>query len=125
MIRDIYPYPAYKPSGLPWLADVPEHWDVRRFKVFYREVDERSSTGSEELLSVSHKTGVTPRKRNVTMFLAESNVGYKVCRPGDIVVNTMWAYMAALGVARQDRFGQPFLRRIPPASPQKPEPGLH
>ena len=33
------------------------------------------------------------------MFLAESNVGYKLCRPGDIVINTMWAYMAALGVA--------------------------
>ncbi len=23
-------YPAYKPSGVPWLGDVPEHWDVRR-----------------------------------------------------------------------------------------------
>ena len=95
------PYPAYRPSGAPWIGDVPEHWDMRRFKVFYREVDERSSTGSEELMSVSHKTGVTPRKQNVTMFLAESNVGYKVCRPGDIVINTMWAYMAALGVAWQ------------------------
>ena len=94
-------YPAYKPSGVPWLTDVPEHWDLRRFKFFYREADERSSTGSEELMSVSHKTGVTPRKQNVTMFLAESNVGYKVCRPGDIVINTMWAYMAALGVAWQ------------------------
>ena len=20
------PYPAYKPSGFPWLGDVPEHW---------------------------------------------------------------------------------------------------
>ena len=52
-------------------------------------------------MSVSHKTGVTPRKKNVTMFLAESNVGYKMCRAGDIAINTMWAYMAALGVARQ------------------------
>ena len=32
-------------------------------------------------MSVSHKTGVTPRKKNVTMFLAASNVGYKLC-PG-------------------------------------------
>ena len=82
-------YPVYKPSGVPWLGDVPEHWDVRRVKFFFREVDERSTTGSEDLMSVSHKTGVTPRKQNVTMFLAESNVGYKVCRPGDIVINTM------------------------------------
>ena len=26
----LHPYPAYKPSGVPWLGDVPEHWDVRR-----------------------------------------------------------------------------------------------
>ena len=100
-------YFTYKPPGVSWLGDVPEHWEVRRIKALYREVDERSTTGSEELMSVSHKTGVTPRKQNVTMFLAESNVGYKVCRPGDIVVNTMWAYMAALGVARQEGLVSP------------------
>ncbi len=25
-------YPAYKPSGDPWLGDIPEHWEVRRLK---------------------------------------------------------------------------------------------
>ncbi|MEX8503047.1 MAG: restriction endonuclease subunit S [Leptothrix ochracea] len=25
-------YPAYKPSGVPWLGDVPEHWEVKRLK---------------------------------------------------------------------------------------------
>ena len=24
------PYPTYKPSGVPWLGDVPDHWEVRR-----------------------------------------------------------------------------------------------
>ena len=100
-------YPACKPSGVPWLGGMPAHWEARRAKTLYREVDERSTTGTEELMSVSHKTGVTPRKQNVTMFLAESNVGYKVCRPGDIVINTMWAYMAALGVARQEGLVSP------------------
>ena len=107
MTPTLHPYLSYKPPSVPWLGDVPAHWDLRRFKFFYREVDERSSTGSEELMSVSHKTGVTPRKRNVTMFLAESNVGYKLCRPGDIVINTMWAYMAALGVAWQEGMVSP------------------
>ena len=58
-------------------------------------------------MSVSHITGVTPRKKSVTMFLAESNIGYKLCRPGDIVINTMWAFMAALGVARQNGLVSP------------------
>jgi type I restriction enzyme S subunit len=102
MIRGLKPYPEYKNSGVPWLGEVPAHWNVQRAKFFMHEVDERSLTGDEELLSVSHKTGVTPRReKNVTMFLAESNVGYKLCRPGDVVVNTMWAWMAAIGVARQ------------------------
>ena len=58
-------------------------------------------------MSVSHITGVTPRKKSVTMFMAESNVGYKLCRPGDIVINTMWAFMAALGVAQQNGLVSP------------------
>ena len=99
--RGLDPNVRLKPSGVEWLGDVPEHWEIRRAKYLYKEVNERSETGAEQLLSVSHRTGVTQRKSNVTMFLAESNVGHKICQPGDIVINTMWAYMAALGVARQ------------------------
>jgi type I restriction enzyme, S subunit len=101
MTSDLRPYPQYEDSGLPWLAQIPAHWQEKRAKYFYREVDERSSAGEEELLSVSHKTGVTPRPQHVTMFKAESNVGHKICRPGDLAINTMWAFMGALGVAKQ------------------------
>jgi type I restriction enzyme S subunit len=102
MIRDLKPYPAYKDSGVPWLQNMPEHWGEKRAKYFFREVEERSIAGKEELLSVSHLTGVTPRsQKNVTMFLAESTVGHKLCQSGDVVVNTMWAWMGALGVAKQ------------------------
>ena len=30
MIAEFKPYPAMKPSGVEWLGEVPEHWDVRR-----------------------------------------------------------------------------------------------
>ena len=101
-VRTGKPYSDYKPSGVEWLGEVPAHWNLRPAKWYFREVDERSGTGWEELLSVSHITGVTPRsEKNVTMFEAESNAGHKLCRPGDLVINTMWAWMAALGVARQ------------------------
>jgi type I restriction enzyme S subunit len=101
VIGELKPYPAYKDSGLDWLGTIPSHWGLLRAKRLFREVDERSKTGQEELLSVSHLTGVTPRRlKNVTMFMAESNVGHKLCRPGDLVINTLWAWMAALGVTR-------------------------
>ena len=53
------------------------------------------------MLTVSHITGVTPRsEKDVTMFEAESKEGYKVCRPGDLVINTLWAWMGAMGISR-------------------------
>ena len=24
-------YPKYKPSGVEWLGDVPEHWEIKKF----------------------------------------------------------------------------------------------
>ena len=33
-VRTGRPYPAYKPSGVEWLGDVPEHWERARLKAF-------------------------------------------------------------------------------------------
>ena len=89
-----------KDSGLRWLGRVPEHWQVKRARYYFREVDERSKTGEEELLSVSHMTGVTPRsEKTITMFKAESYEGSKTCKPDDLVINIMWAWMGAMGVS--------------------------
>lgn len=75
MIDGLKPYSKYKRSKLRWLHEIPSQWIELRAKYLFREVDERSSSGNEELLSVSHKTGVTPRsQKTVTMFLAESNL---------------------------------------------------
>jgi len=91
---------AYQGSGLSWLGEIPADWNLIRAKYVLREIDERSTTGDEELLSVSHLTGVTPRsEKNVNMFLAEDYSGSKLCRPNDLVINTMWAWMGALGVS--------------------------
>lgn len=91
---------AMRNSGVPWLGQVPKHWDVKRTRWLFRERDLRSETGDEELLTVSHITGVTPRaEKDVNMFEAETNEGYKVCLAGDLVINTLWAWMGAMGVA--------------------------
>ena len=98
--RGLDPSVPLKDSGIPWLGEIPEHWEVHRAKHLFREIDERSTLGSEELLSVSHMTGVTPRsQKSITMFKAASYAGHKLCQPGDLVVNTMWAWMGALGTS--------------------------
>ena len=98
--KGLNPDVPMKDSGVEWLGEVPEHWDVLRNKAVFREIDSRSSSGDGELLSVSHLTGVTPRsEKNVNMTMAETLVGYKTCNSGDLVINTMWAWMGALGVS--------------------------
>lgn len=94
-------YERYKDSGVEWLGDIPEHWEVEKGLRYLFETEDRSVKGDEELLSVSHLTGVTPRsEKNITMFMAESYEGSKLCDVGDIAINTMWAWMSALGVSK-------------------------
>lgn len=102
------PYPEYKQAKVNWLGKIPAHWSENRAKYHLKEIDDRSLSGEEEMLSVSHITGVTPRsEKNVTMFKAETNVGQKRCQPGDLVINTMWAWMSALGVSRHEGIVSP------------------
>ncbi|MGA2804540.1 MAG: restriction endonuclease subunit S, partial [Acidimicrobiales bacterium] len=100
MITDLAPYAAYKDSGLPWLGSIPEQWTVKRVKNLFRCIDVRSSTGDEELLTVSSSRGVIPRRlTTVTMFKAESYIGHKLCWPNDLVINSLWAWARGLGVS--------------------------
>lgn len=92
---------SMKESGVEWLGRIPKNWDVKKGKQLFRETNERSVTGEEELLTVSHITGVTPRKnKNVNMFMSESLVDYKICHEGDIAANTMWMWQGAIGVSK-------------------------
>lgn len=101
--KGINPDVKMKDSGVEWLGDIPEHWMSRRAKYLFKIEDLRSKTGKEELLSVSHLTGVTPRsQKSINMFLAESYVGSKICKPGFIAINTMWAWMASIGVSKYE-----------------------
>jgi type I restriction enzyme, S subunit len=99
--RRFTPYPEYKDSGVPWLDKLPATWSISRGKGIFRVIDVRSATGDEELLTVSSSDGVVPRsQKTVTMFMAESYVGHKLCWPGDLVINSLWAWMQGLGFSR-------------------------
>jgi type I restriction enzyme S subunit len=98
--RGLDPNVPLRDSGIPWLGKIPIHWQTERARWIFRERDQRSEIGEEELLTVSHLTGVTPRsEKNVNMFEAETKEGYKICHKDDLVINTMWAWMGAMGVS--------------------------
>ena len=98
--RGLDPNVPLKPSGQEWLGEIPAHWRVERAKNLFTVRDERSDDGSEELLTVSHITGVTSRsEKDVYMFEADDKAGYKRCMPGDLAINTLWAWMGAMGIS--------------------------
>lgn len=87
-----------------WLGAFPEHWQVLRIKNLFQEMENRSETGSEELLSVSHYTGVTLKRESLEneddhISNAESLIGYKLVEQQDLVINIMLAWNGSLGIS--------------------------
>ena len=124
--KGLNPHAPMKPSGIEWLGDVPEHWDCVRNKVVFEEISERSISEEGELMTVSHITGVTPRsQKDVNMFLAETLDGYKKCRRGDLVINTMWAWMGALGCSPCDGLVSPAYNIYRPRNARRLSPAYY
>ncbi len=97
-------YTKYKPSDVKWIGEIPENWNVRRIKYLFKEIDQRSTSENEELLSVSQYTGVKPKKDclesdNEKITNAESLEGYKRVSKNDLVINIMLAWNGSLGVS--------------------------
>lgn len=101
-------YPSYRVSGLPWVPQVPEGWQVlRNGRLFGHRVE----TGFPDLpiLEVSLRTGVRVRdmdnlKRKQVMSQKEK---YKRAVKGDIAYNMMRMWQGAVGPAPEDGLVSP------------------
>ena len=102
------PYPAYKPSGVPWLGTMPEHWEVKRGKWLFRKM-ERPVRDADEVVTCFRDGTVTLRKNRRTEGFTESlqEIGYQSIRKGDLVIHQMDAFAGAVGVSDSDGKGTP------------------
>jgi len=73
MIEDLKPYPQYKDSGLPWLGEVPVHWEIARSKRLFRQRKEFANPEDQQL-SATQAYGVIPQA------LYEKRTGYRVVK---------------------------------------------
>jgi len=98
-------------AGTEWMPNVPEHWQLIRIKNLFNEIDKRSVSGKEDLLSVSQYTGVTPRKDSFEegkeITNAKTLKGYKIVEQGDLVVNIMLAWNGCLGISNYNGITSP------------------
>ena len=56
--RGLDPNVRLKPSGVEWLGDVPEHWEIRRLKSMVRRIDQGVSPQADNYLSDGTAWGV-------------------------------------------------------------------
>ncbi len=115
--QGVNPGARLKPSGVEWLGDVPEHWEVRRLKTLFREVNKRSETGTETLLSLRMYQGLVPHEDVSDKPIPPSAlVGYKHVVPGQLVMNRMRAAIGIFGVPTQAGLVSPDYAVFVPAS---------
>lgn len=85
-------YPNFQPLRSRWVPRVPEHWSLLRAKNFLREIDERSKTGEETLLSMRMHQGLVPHNDvSVKRIAPKDLIGYKKAQPNELVLNRMQA----------------------------------
>ena len=97
--KGLNPDAPMKDSGVEWLGEVPEHWEVLPAKRFFKLVAEPAASNNDyELLSVYTAIGVRPRKDlEQKGNKASTTDGYWKVEKGDIVVNKLLAWMGAVG----------------------------
>ena len=93
-------YPRYKDSGVEWLGEVPEHWDVQSLRAVAGLYVEKNQPDLP-VLSVYREYGVILKDSRDDNHNATSldTSNYKVVRPGDLAVNKMKAWQGSLGVS--------------------------
>ncbi|RUU09725.1 restriction endonuclease subunit S, partial [Mesorhizobium sp. M6A.T.Ca.TU.002.02.2.1] len=100
MIDGLRAYPQMRPTGVPWLPEMPAHWDVRRIKTLLEEIDNRSKAGEERLLSLRMRQGLVDHvEAGGRLIPPESLVGFKIVEVGQVVMNRMRAAAGLFGVA--------------------------
>ena len=121
-VRTGEPYPSYKDSGVKWLRKVPSHWEVRRARYIFREIDRRSPDGSEQRLSMSQSLGLVPSHlvENRTL-VSENYAGGKLCRVGDLVLNRLKAHLGVFAHAQQSGIISPDYTVLRPNKEAKTE----
>lgn len=92
-------YPAYKNSGIKWLGEVPEHWEMRRLGFYFEERREKVSDKDFEALSVT-KNGIVPQLE--TAAKTDDNDNRKKVCAGDFVINSRSDRKGSGGLSDRD-----------------------
>jgi len=92
--KGLDPNAKLKDSGVEWIGEIPEHWEVKRVKHILEERTERSISGEEPLFMVSQVYGLVVRADyHDKAEVAQNNEGNKIVKKNDLVFNKLKAHL--------------------------------
>ena len=95
-------YTSYQDSGVEWLGEIPEHWDVRKLRTCLKPLSIKNRPDLP-LLSVTREQGVILRdvddKDSNHNFIPDDLSGYKMVKSGQFAMNKMKAWQGSYGVS--------------------------
>ena len=98
--RGVNPNAKFKATNIPWLPEIPEHWEMSKVSSHFRQRNVKVSDKEYTALSVS-KMGVTPQLDNVALSNAEGN-SRKLVKVGDYAVNSRSDRKGSCGVSQYE-----------------------
>ena len=125
MTPTLHPYPAYKPSEIAWLGDVPEHWDVSRLKGYVTNAIDLTGAplDSEMYLVLEHVEGWTGRFSDAGNGVNTSSQ-VKRFQAQEVLLGKLRPYPAKVTCPKRSGVGAG-LKPAPTTTPHTTEDRLH
>ena len=100
--KGINPNVLMKDSGIEWIGEIPQNWEMVSFQHILKERSEKNyPIKTDERLSLSIDKGVTlyaDKTTNLDRF-KEDVSQYKLAHPGDLIMNSMNMIVGAVGIS--------------------------
>ena len=91
-----------KDSGIEWIGEIPEGWEIKRLGAILQERNEvNNPIQTTSILSLTNNRGVIPysEKGNQGNKAKDDLTGYKIAHIGDIVLNSMNVIIGSVGLS--------------------------
>lgn len=108
--RGVNPNIKFKATNIPWLPEIPEHWEIKRAKNLFKK-EQRPVQEGDEIVTCFRDGEVTLRKnRRISGFTEATDYSHyqHICK-GDLVIHQMDAFAGSSGVSDSDGMGTPVL----------------
>ena len=100
-------YPKYKDSGIEWLGEIPENWEVKRLKYTSTINDEALSETTDpayeflyvDIGNVEYLKGICSKEPQV--FEKAPSRARRIVRDGDTIIPTVRTYLRAIAPIRK------------------------